>query len=60
MHPRFTEENLDRNKVIYARLMELAVKHGCSPAQLALAWVLHQGEDVVPIPGMFASSWFCI
>ncbi|XP_022858362.1 perakine reductase-like isoform X4 [Olea europaea var. sylvestris] len=50
-HPRFTEENLDKNKVIYFRIEALAKKHGCTPAQLALAWVLHQGDDVVPIPG---------
>ncbi|KAL8252057.1 hypothetical protein R6Q59_035750 [Mikania micrantha] len=31
----------------------MAEKHGCSTAQLALAWVLHQGNDVIPIPGMF-------
>jgi aryl-alcohol dehydrogenase-like predicted oxidoreductase len=31
---------------------EQANKHHCSPAQLALAWVLHQGDDVVPIPGV--------
>lgn len=51
MHPRFTGENLERNKLIYARLAELAVKHGCTPSQLALAWLLHKGQDIVPIPG---------
>ncbi|CAN0920445.1 Probable aldo-keto reductase 1 [Linum grandiflorum] len=50
-HPRFGGENLDKNKAIYLRLESLAKKHGCSPSQLALAWVLHQGGDVVPIPG---------
>ncbi|PIA31635.1 hypothetical protein AQUCO_04900143v1 [Aquilegia coerulea] len=50
-HPRFTGENLDKNKILYTRLANLAVKYGCTPAQLALAWVLHQGDDVVPIPG---------
>ncbi|KAJ4956619.1 hypothetical protein NE237_013402 [Protea cynaroides] len=49
--PRFTGENLEKNKVLYKRLANLAAKHGCTPAQLALAWVLHQGDDVVPIPG---------
>ncbi|CAN0890233.1 Probable aldo-keto reductase 1 [Linum grandiflorum] len=44
-------ENLDKNKAIYVRIESLAKKHGCSPSQLALAWVLHQGDDVVPIPG---------
>ncbi|XP_043814891.1 perakine reductase isoform X1 [Manihot esculenta] len=49
--PRFTEENLEHNKVLYSRVENLARKYGCSPAQLALAWVLNQGDDVVPIPG---------
>ncbi|GMP56307.1 hypothetical protein CsSME_00020851 [Camellia sinensis var. sinensis] len=51
MHPKFTGENLEKNKILYARFAELAAKHGCSPPQLALAWLLHQGNDVVPIPG---------
>ncbi|CAH9074009.1 unnamed protein product [Cuscuta epithymum] len=50
-HPRFTPENLEKNRVIYFRLQELAKKHKCSPAQLALAWILHRGDDFVPIPG---------
>ncbi|CAI9770410.1 unnamed protein product [Fraxinus pennsylvanica] len=50
-HPRFTRENLDKNKAIYFRIEALAKKHECTPAQLALAWVLHQGDDIVPIPG---------
>ncbi|OMO96294.1 Aldo/keto reductase [Corchorus olitorius] len=49
--PRFQGENLDRNKIFYLRIEKLAEKHRCSTAQLALAWVLHQGNDVVPIPG---------
>ncbi|KAF3646902.1 putative aldo-keto reductase 1 [Capsicum annuum] len=51
VHPRFTGENLENNKVLYARFANLAAKHGCTPPQLALAWLLHQGDDVVPIPG---------
>ena len=51
-HPRFAAENLEKNKQIYLKMEELANKHQCSPAQLALAWVLHQGDDVVPIPGV--------
>lgn len=51
MHPRFSAENIEKNKVIYARLSDLASKHACTPPQLALAWLLHQGEDVIPIPG---------
>ncbi|XP_020160943.1 perakine reductase isoform X2 [Aegilops tauschii subsp. strangulata] len=50
-HPRYTGENLEKNKVLYTRLEILSTKYGCTPAQLALAWVLHQGDDVVPIPG---------
>ncbi|KAJ1687058.1 hypothetical protein LUZ63_018448 [Rhynchospora breviuscula] len=49
--PRFLGENLEKNKELYAWLEKLSGKHNCAPAQLALAWVLHQGEDVVPIPG---------
>ncbi|KAK6146030.1 hypothetical protein DH2020_019899 [Rehmannia glutinosa] len=51
MHPRFTGENREKNKVLYARFASLAAKHSCTPPQLALAWLLHQGDDVVPIPG---------
>ncbi|XP_020212680.1 probable aldo-keto reductase 1 isoform X1 [Cajanus cajan] len=50
-HPRFRAENIGKNKSIYDRVESLAKKHQCTPPQLALAWVLHQGNDVVPIPG---------
>ncbi|GMP40886.1 hypothetical protein CsSME_00011170 [Camellia sinensis var. sinensis] len=50
-HPRFTGLNLEQNKIFYTRIEALAKKHGCSPIQLALTWVLHQGDGVVPIPG---------
>ncbi|CAB4283314.1 unnamed protein product [Prunus armeniaca] len=50
-NPRFIGENLEKNKNIYNQIESLAKKHQSSPAQLALAWVLHQGDDVVPIPG---------
>lgn len=50
-YPRFLAENLEKNKQIYLKTESLAKKHQCSSAQLALAWVLHQGDDVVPIPG---------
>lgn len=49
--PRFQEENLRRNLALVDRVEELAVRRGCTPGQLAIAWVLAQGEDVVPIPG---------
>jgi aryl-alcohol dehydrogenase-like predicted oxidoreductase len=50
-HPRFQEENFRRNLELVARVEEIAREKGVTPAQLALAWVLHQGEDIVPIPG---------
>ncbi len=49
--PRFTGENLERNKALAAKVRELAEEKGCTPAQLALAWVVAQGDDVAPIPG---------
>ncbi|MFZ3571662.1 aldo/keto reductase [Streptomyces sp. BH097] len=49
--PRFTDGNLERNLAIVARLEELADRKGVTAGQLALAWVQHQGDDVVPIPG---------
>ncbi|KAL0433742.1 UNVERIFIED_CONTAM: Perakine reductase [Sesamum latifolium] len=51
MHPRFTGDNPEKNKVLYTRFASLAAKHSCTPPQLALAWLLHQGNNVVPIPG---------
>ncbi|MDX6486692.1 MAG: hypothetical protein QOF43_1845, partial [Gaiellaceae bacterium] len=50
-HPRFRGENFQRNLDLVARVQELAREKGVTPAQLALAWVLSRGEDVVPIPG---------
>ncbi|KAK7269168.1 hypothetical protein RIF29_21884 [Crotalaria pallida] len=50
-HPRFQAENLKKNRIIYDRIENLAKKHQCAPSQLALAWILQQGNDVVPIPG---------
>ncbi|MEU1787863.1 aldo/keto reductase [Streptomyces sparsogenes] len=49
--PRFAEGNLERNLAIVARLNELAAEKGVTAGQLALAWVQHRGDDVVPIPG---------
>ncbi|KAK0600761.1 hypothetical protein LWI29_018208 [Acer saccharum] len=49
--PRFSGENFDKNKKLYWNVEKLAEKHECTPAQLALSWILHQGDDVVPIPG---------
>ncbi|XP_021801716.1 probable aldo-keto reductase 2 [Prunus avium] len=49
--PRFQAENLEHNKTIFERVSDLAARKGCTPSQLALAWVHHQGNDVCPIPG---------
>ena len=49
--PRFEEENFRRNMELVERIKALAAQKGCTPAQLALAWVLAQGNDIVPIPG---------
>ena len=49
--PRFQDENLDKNLKLLRCLEEIAQEKGVTPAQLALAWVLHRGPDVVPIPG---------
>jgi aryl-alcohol dehydrogenase-like predicted oxidoreductase len=50
-HPRFAAENLERNVGLLATLRELAAARRCTPAQIALAWLLAQSEDLVPIPG---------
>jgi aryl-alcohol dehydrogenase-like predicted oxidoreductase len=50
-HPRWTGENLEHNLALVSRVRELADQAGCSPVQLAIAWLLAQGDDVVPIPG---------
>ncbi|XP_073128277.1 probable aldo-keto reductase 2 [Henckelia pumila] len=49
--PRLQAENLENNKLVYEQVSEMASRKGCTPSQLALAWVLHQGDDVTPIPG---------
>jgi aryl-alcohol dehydrogenase-like predicted oxidoreductase len=49
--PRFQGENFDRNVELVARVEAMAKEKNCKPAQLALAWVLAQGDDIVPIPG---------
>ena len=51
-NPRFTEENLARNLALLRPLDEIAQVHGGTPAQIALAWVLSRGAQVIPIPGM--------
>ena len=49
--PRWQGENLARNQELVAKVEGLAAEKGCTSGQLALAWVLAQGDDVVPIPG---------
>ncbi len=49
--PRFQGDNLEANLRLVERLRGLAEEIGCTPVQLALAWLLHQGDDVAPIPG---------
>ena len=50
-HPRFQGDNFARNMELVNRVQAIAARKGCTPAQLALAWLLAQGEDLVPIPG---------
>jgi aryl-alcohol dehydrogenase-like predicted oxidoreductase len=50
-HPRFTGENFEKNIQLVREVEAMARQKGCTTAQLALAWVLAQGEDIVPIPG---------
>ncbi len=51
VHPRFQEQNFAANRALVAQIEALAATKGCTPAQLTLAWLLAQGEDVVAIPG---------
>jgi len=50
-NPRFQGENFKKNLDLVAKVEEIAEEHKCTPAQLALAWLLAQGDDIVPIPG---------
>src|SRR6185503_17172579 len=50
-HPRFQAGNFEANQRLLLALDRMSAAHGCSKAQLALAWVLAQGPDIVPIPG---------
>ncbi len=55
--PRFQGENFQRNLDLVRRVQEMAEEKGCTPSQLALAWVLAQGADIVPIPGTKRRSY---
>jgi aryl-alcohol dehydrogenase-like predicted oxidoreductase len=50
-HPRFQGENFAKNLDLVARVKDVAAQKGCTPSQLALAWLLAKGRDIVPIPG---------
>jgi aryl-alcohol dehydrogenase-like predicted oxidoreductase len=50
-HPRFQDENLKKNLALVKPLEDLARQKGCTPGQVALAWLLARGRDIVPIPG---------
>jgi aryl-alcohol dehydrogenase-like predicted oxidoreductase len=49
--PRFQPENFQKNLDLVKQIERMAVRKGVTPSQLALAWVLHKGEDIIPIPG---------
>jgi aryl-alcohol dehydrogenase-like predicted oxidoreductase len=55
--PRFQGENFEKNLELARQVREIAARIGCTPGQLALAWVLAQGEDIVPIPGTKRRRW---
>jgi aryl-alcohol dehydrogenase-like predicted oxidoreductase len=50
-HPRFQGESLEQNVALTRKLEAIAAEKRCTPAQLVLAWLLHQGKDIIPIPG---------
>jgi aryl-alcohol dehydrogenase-like predicted oxidoreductase len=55
--PRFEGENFQRNLDLVKRIEQIAAERGCKPSQLALAWVMAQGDDIVPIPGTKRRSY---
>jgi aryl-alcohol dehydrogenase-like predicted oxidoreductase len=55
--PRFQGESFDQNIKLVDRVKQIATQKGCTPGQLALAWLLAQGEDIVPIPGTKRRSY---
>ncbi len=57
LDPRFTGDNYDRNRAIVRTVERIAAQYGATPAQVALAWLLHQGTDIVPIPGTKRRTW---
>jgi len=57
-HPRFWPENMEKNSALLGVLEEVAAAHNASAAQIAIAWVLAQGDDIVPIPGTKKVAYF--
>jgi aryl-alcohol dehydrogenase-like predicted oxidoreductase len=57
-HPRFQEQNFAHNRALVAQIEAISAEKGCKPSQLAIAWVLAQGEDVVTIPGTRSAARF--
>ncbi|MBV6415896.1 MAG: Aldo-keto reductase IolS [Steroidobacteraceae bacterium] len=57
LDPRFTDGNYERNLSIVRTVERIAARYDATPAQLALAWLLHQGPDIVPIPGTKRRRW---
>jgi aryl-alcohol dehydrogenase-like predicted oxidoreductase len=57
MHPRFQGDNFQQNLDLVARIRDLAAAKRVKPSQLAIAWVLAQGDDIVPIPGTKRRSY---
>jgi aryl-alcohol dehydrogenase-like predicted oxidoreductase len=55
--PRFEEDNLKGNLELVGTIRELGARHECTPGQIALAWLMAQGEDIVPIPGTKRRHW---
>lgn len=51
LFPRFSRENFPKNLELVDRFRDMASRKGCTPGQLTVAWLMAQGEDVVPIPG---------
>ncbi|MGC8481227.1 MAG: aldo/keto reductase [Acidimicrobiales bacterium] len=55
-HPRFSEENFDKNLTLVTEVQRIAERKGVAPSQIAIAWLLAQGSDIVPIPGTRSTS----
>ncbi len=56
-HPRFSDENMKKNLAMLAALEAVAQRKNCKPSQVALAWLLAKGDDVIPIPGTKQVKW---